>query len=726
MKKLIIIIGALFAALWAGSAAEAAIVVGRISHVEGEIYRYMDVDGSWVATELQSPAGIEDVLATGSDSRAEIAFPNGMLVRLDEKTEIEILELEDDLGVIALNAGLARFYNRNDTGKLLIETIRGTATIGPGSVMDMRTDSRSVTVSSKAGEGTFHSVQNGVERLEIISGSTSLEFREESLVADAGPISRNWDKWCAAREEVWDRNRLVRSDYLPEAMQAYAYEIEPYGSWRRVYYRGYYYWAWQPHFTAVGWSPYTTGYWYDWHGSPVWMDHNPWGWVTHHHGHWIAINGSWLWTPYIHVSHVPGVTVVNFNITFGRTYRPHWHPGRVRWIYHNDYIGWFPLAPWETYYGYRRWGPGSILVHDRSGISLSINLSQHKHLDHAVIIPERHLHRKGPVVVNNYNTVKITNINKRVIVRDYKPILTAERERARMHKALKSAPGRNGAGKTVWAQSDRKKIWADEITMQGRPGKKDERVIRSQEVAQKGRKVQRSAPNGRVQPLAKEQTKAAGLDRKERTEKRALSKVARSEKRSPWAKNLDEEKNLQRNTPAANASPEKRIDKKAAGLEQRVPEPKNQKQARPAPQKSFAARIASTQRSRVTQTDEKQKQKRELLPAHSRTGLRSNVASAYTPEAGGSDAGKGEQVQRQVKKAPQKAARIDKEAARPRLRNNRESSADEVREENKATRQKLQKENIGGERSGFPGRNGERQKGGGNWLSTSMHNRGMQ
>ena len=724
MKKLIIILGIFLVALWAGSTLEAAIVVGRISHIEGEIYRYMDVDNSWAATQLQSPAGIEDVLATGTDSRAEIIFPNGMLVRLDEKTEIEILELEDDLGVLVLSSGLARFYNRSGSGELLIETARGTATIGPGSVLDMQADSRSVTVSSVAGTGTFQSVQNGVERLEIISGATSLEFREETLVAGGGPLRLSWDMWCAAREEVWARNRLVRSEYLPESMQEYAYEIEPYGSWKRVYYRGYYYWAWKPHFTAVGWSPYSTGYWYDWHGSPVWMDHNSWGWITHHHGHWISLNGSWLWTPYVHVSHVPGVTVVGFNITFGRTYRPQWHPGRVRWISHNDYIGWFPLAPWETYYGYRRWGPGSYLVHDRPGISISINLSKHKHIDHAVIIPKQHLHKKGPVVVNNYNTVKIMNINNRVIVKDYKPILTVERERARAHKALKSAPGRNGARRNVSAQHDRKKT-GKEMTRQARSEKRDEHVSRSQRVVQKERKVHGAVPRGRVQPVEKAPTKVAELEGQYRSAKSTQRKVAGIEKRVHRSKNQDKEQSLRRKIFRAKASPEKSVEKKA---EQRPSEPKIQNQAKPVQRKSFGARFTSTQkRSRVTHTNGKQVQRREILPANSRTASRSKLASKNTTAAKRSDTKNGEQVLRHVTMQTQrKAARIGKEATRPGLRNDRKTAVARDREVKKPAQQSARKENNAGKRNGFREGNGQRQKGTRSWFSTSMNNRGMQ
>jgi hypothetical protein len=716
MKKLIITIVTCFAALWAVTAAEAAIVVGRISHVEGDIYRYMDVDDSWVATQLQSPAGTEDVIATGPDSRADIRFPNGMLVRLDENAEIEILELEEELGAFVLSAGLARFYNRSGSGKLVIETARGTATVATGSVMDMRADGRNIVISAVTGEGTFQSVQNGLERLEVLSGSTSLEFREESLVAGTGPINWNWNAWCGAREGAWAQNRLVRSDYLPDSMQEYAYEIEPYGSWNRVYYRGYYYWAWKPHYVAAGWSPYTSGYWYDWHGSPVWMDHNPWGWVTHHHGHWIAMNGSWLWTPYVHVSPVPGVTVVGFNIAFGRTYRSHWHPGRVRWISHNDYIGWFPLAPWETYYGYRGWGPGTVLVHGGPGISLSINLSQHKHIDHAIIIPNRHLHRKGPVEVNDYNTVKIANINKRIIVKDYKPLLTAERERARMHRVVKSGPGIKAAGRTTWSQFDKKKTRAGEMVRQTRPEKKDVRVTRTQQVVPKERTVQGSMQRSSEKEVTKKQTKVVERNRKYTAARTAQRKVSKIEQRGPRAQIQKQENPLQRKNLTARVSPEKAVEKKTVRLEQQVPVPKIQKQVKPLQRKNLTARVPSPQRSRVAREGRVQKQTRESPQAGTKTGSRSKVVQNNTAAAGRNDTGKGKKVQREVTTQAQRQAAL----------NDRKFPVSREREEKKTPQQKVRNENNASERNGFQERNGTGQTGSRNWFSTSMNNRRVQ
>jgi hypothetical protein len=529
MKKIILFLMVLFSAMWIGSAVDAAIIVGRISNVEGQINRYMAVDDSWVATSLQSPAGTQDILATGDDSKAEITFPNNQLVRLDENTEIEILNLDDDIGEFGLYSGLARFYNRSSVGKVLIETAMGTATVEPGSAIDVLVDKKSVTVSAVHGEAIFHSFQDGVEREEAISGSTSLEFREKSIIAGNGPIERKWDRWCADREGVLAQNRLVRSEHLPESMQEYAYAVEPYGRWQRIYYRGYNYWAWKPYSVTAGWSPYTTGYWEDWQGSSVWVDYNPWGWTTHHHGHWLNMHGAWLWTPYVHVANVPGVTAIGFNITFGKRYRSVWHPGRVRWIAHNDNVGWLPLAPWETYYGYRKWGARIVVVRGGTSFSINLNLSNHKHIKHAVIIPKHQLYRRKPGTIHNYNTAKIKNINKMTIVKNYKLLPSAHRLRERKH-STEIARNRN-TDRRIKIRRDWNAKKTKKITRSENQGLKRGRIILAQPNKQKERREENKYENGHRRAIEKKYSGGIDNHRVATLDKTSQERVVKSEQR---------------------------------------------------------------------------------------------------------------------------------------------------------------------------------------------------
>ena len=668
----------LFSAIWIGSAVDAAITVGRISNVEGQIYRYMDVDDSWVATSQQSPAGTQDVLLTGDDSKAEIAFPNDQLVRLDENTEIEILKLDDEIGEFILHSGLARFYNRSSAGKLLIETARGTATVEPGSAIDVLADKKSVTVSAVYGEAIFRSYQDGAETVEVISGSTSLEFQEKHIIAGIGPIDRKWDRWCADREGVLAQNRMVRSEYLPESMQEYAYAMEPNGRWQRIYYSGYYYWAWKPHSVDVGWSPYTTGYWDDWHGSPVWIDYNPWGWATHHHGHWLNMYGAWMWTPYVHVSNVPGVTAIGFNISFGRTYRSHWHPGRVRWIAYNDNVGWMPLAPRETYYGYRKWGPRTVVMERGASLSININLSSHRYINHAVIIPKNHSYQRKHGVINNYNTVRIKNVNKTTIVKNYKPLRTSERERDQKH-TVKAGRVRNAVRGAAIVQSERKKINTGEAV---RFERGDDRAIQTRRDAQKETTVQASRQKGSRNKVVAQKTNAI---RKRETGNRE-------------------------------------IQEKVVSSGQRVRERNVEKQEKPLQRSSTAASV-SAPGTEVTTKDRNQARTRESRQVKVETSSRNKVVAEKTAATIKRDTVARQKIP-QEKPQPQRQAALNEERAKKTgQKKNRKHSVNDKQEENKTEQQISRNENSSREKNVFQERNTDRQGPGRERVSASLNNR---
>jgi hypothetical protein len=678
MKKHIIFILVLFSIVWLASTAFGAIIVGRIAHVEGKIYRYIDVDQSWIETFVESPAGTQDTLTTGDDSRAEIAFPNNVLVGLDEHGEIDILEIADDTGIFALQTGLARFYNRNAAGSLAVETVMGTVKVGPESIVDVRVHKNSVVVSAVHGEATFQSSRSDIEKLEVITGSTSLEFHEDSIIAGIGPIDRNWDRWCASRVDIWSRNRVVHSKYLPETMQEYAYTLEPYGNWRRIYYRGYYYWAWKPRHVTIGWAPYTTGFWHDWREGSVWIDHNPWGWVTHHHGHWIHMQGAWLWTPYVHVSYVPGVTVVGFNITFGKAYRPYWHPGRVRWISYSNHIGWLPLAPWETYYGYRQWGPRSVVMHGGTNFNININLKNHRYVDHTVIIPRQHFYQKGPLITN-YNSVKIKNINKTVIVKNYKPLPTMKKQKNRKY----------GSRKT-------------------RADTREKRIV-SQPEKQKTRKraAATTGQHRRKQNAAKQDPKAEQQEKIVYKDKRATAKKTSG--------------TIKKKRQIANSE---KIQERAPGSRQKTATEKIKYQKKTTPGNIIIANNAARRSGKIEARNQRDRQYRQTATKTSKkvTTKKGNNSIAVRQHKSGqkkqaqekkrATTRQDKQIEEHGKRTPKKTVRQYAENIRP----------DKVKKEKQVAR--MQQYNPQQNRSRK--RLGERQKTGRDFVSASLNNRRLR
>jgi hypothetical protein len=612
MKKKIIILSVLFFLFWLGAAAQAAIIVGRIGYVEGEIYRYLDSGNDWVETYVDSPTGIGDTLATNSGSRAEINIPNKQVLRLAENTEIEVINLEEDSGEFYLQAGLARFYNNGKNGTIRIATERGDVRVPAGSVVDLQAEKTQLKILAVSGGVTFHA-RGDVSRkesIEVIDQGTNLTFYDKTVIAGIGPFDRTWDRWCAEREGVWQERRYVRSAYLPEPLQVHAYVLKPHGRWQRVYFRGYYYWAWKPLHVAVGWAPYTTGYWHDWSGERVWIDRHPWGWVTHHHGHWVHVHGTWMWTPYVHVAHTPGITVTGFSVSFGRTYRPHWHPGRVRWLANGDNVGWLPLAPWEQYYGYRKWGPRSVATLNKSGVSLSINidLSSHRYVDHSVVVPKHYFHRKGPVFVKNYNTVKIKNINRTKIVKNYSQVPVVE-ERKRLETA-NAGTYRDKTRKKTQVISKRKVEQKKIVSRKKKFDNKDSRINhlsqtrplkRSRSIGEKKR--QESSKRIAREKTVREQKRVVVVNKNDsKTDKVVRQTELHEERIEKRQKYLDREKPA--NLKKSNASRESRRNGKLVSL--------NKKKSRRMPERETKARVTENikrKKERTAAADKPQKNK---------------------------------------------------------------------------------------------------------------------
>ena len=88
------------------------IMVGRLSHTEGQVLRYVYEDKDWVATIKDTPFGAEDSFYSDQDGKAEILIPNNTWIRIGGDTQIQGIALEDDLTEVDVASGMVRFYNR--------------------------------------------------------------------------------------------------------------------------------------------------------------------------------------------------------------------------------------------------------------------------------------------------------------------------------------------------------------------------------------------------------------------------------------------------------------------------------------------------------------------------------------------------------------------------------------------------------------------------------------
>ncbi|MDP2853764.1 MAG: FecR domain-containing protein, partial [Smithellaceae bacterium] len=385
------------------------VTVGRVYHIEGDLLRYVPEEKDWVAMVKDAPFGTGDALFSGTQGMAEMIVPNGTWLRLGNSTQIQFIALDADLSEVDVAEGVARFYNKG--AKTVIKTTSpfGYVLADPGTVFDVYVGDNSVEVIAVKGKVSFiHTATDA--RYDVAAGSASILADAGQVSSGEGAIDPEWNKWNKKRENTWAAKARMTGrsvKYLPSNLQGESYALEENGRWESVPYEGSSRWFWRPTSVAVGWSPFTAGRWTDWNGDQVWIPAESFGYVTHHYGNWIYTRNSWYWAPPVANLRVRRPMLLDIGFF--------WSPGRVSWIHHDNYVGWVPLAPRETYYSHRRWGGRHDVVVTNNITRININIGSYAYARHAVVVPRDNFYR-----VNNYKTVSVTNISNTTIINNYR------------------------------------------------------------------------------------------------------------------------------------------------------------------------------------------------------------------------------------------------------------------------------------------------------------------
>lgn len=390
------------------------VLVGRISHVEGQLLRYLREENEWVATVKDAPFYIDDLLYSDEKGRAEFVMPNNTWIRIDGDTKIQLNDLTDQVTEIDMAFGLVRFYNRGSHAVIKATTPFGYVVAPEETSFDLYVGDDSIEVIALKGRLDFvHHTSEA--RFEVIQGTPAIIADNRQVTAGKGEVDPDWDRWNRQMEDLWaTRNRLSEESakYLPPRLGYEAYALEEHGTWESVYYDGTYRYFWRPLYVSAGWAPFTVGRWTVCYGEHVWIPCEPFGYVTHHYGNWVFVRGYWYWAPPVARMRVR-VGFPLLEIGFA------WYPGRVAWIYSGSYIGWVPLAPHEPYYCYRRWGPRSIVV---KNVDISdVNIERYEYCRHAVIVQRGNFY-----TVKDYRKARVRDINHGTLVKNYRlaPVLS--------------------------------------------------------------------------------------------------------------------------------------------------------------------------------------------------------------------------------------------------------------------------------------------------------------
>ena len=335
-----------------------SVLIGRVSHVEGWVLRYIPEEKEWERTTKDAPFGLEDKVRTDEGARVEIILPNNTWARMNELSQVELVSLKNDETVVHVVYGTARFYNRGSDSQITVTTPFGYVTSPGNTSFDLYVRDTSLEVIALKGS-VFFIRENDRSRHEVIAGSSSLVADGHRVTAGMGSRDPQWGAWNTERDDLWARRiragaRLQNTSLPCLMIRRMCWKIMALGEgllqWTlRVFLAA--------HPRSAGWSPFTAGRWAVWYGDHVWIPGEPFGYVTHHYGNWVYVGRYWYWAPPVvavgaHFSH-PGLS-----IRFG------WYPGRVAWIHFGVNVGWVPLAPHEPYYCHRHWGPRTIVVKD--------------------------------------------------------------------------------------------------------------------------------------------------------------------------------------------------------------------------------------------------------------------------------------------------------------------------------------------------------------------------
>lgn len=304
-------------------------MVGRISAVQGQVTLVGDDEP--MAASLNWPVTGASHLTTASGGRTEFRV-GSTAVRLDGDSDLEIIDLDDDLLHLRLNYGSVSIRVRSP--ELLrdfeLSTPQARITLlEPGL---LRVDAERVADTSQI------SVLAGSARVDGAGSSVTVSpgrHVDVSSVDVSTSVARRdgFDLWSDERDRAAEA--VVSSRFVSTGMTGYE-ELDRNGSWtENVEYGA----LWTPRNVAIDWAPYRDGRWiwlapWGW----TWVDNAPWGYAPSHYGRWVMVDRRWCWAP-------------------GRPAgRPVWAPALVGWVGgehfardHRPGLGWFPLSPRERY-----------------------------------------------------------------------------------------------------------------------------------------------------------------------------------------------------------------------------------------------------------------------------------------------------------------------------------------------------------------------------------------
>jgi hypothetical protein len=341
----------------------------RLSLVEGEVQVRDEESGEWLPAGVNTPLEEGDSVWAPVGSRAEIQLRNGTYLRLEGRTILDLVDIEDDQQRVHVASGRLYVKTGSRADDLQVDW-------GDASVLVERKTLLKVDLLANGDEEVAilkgaASVESAGERTRVRGGETmTLHDYQGADLAPLRPVDE-WEKWNRKRDKQLAARKRGEV-YLPEELVVYENELAGNGDWVVVEEYGY---VWRPRVSvSVDWAPYRHGRWVWRGGDYVWITSEPWGWVPYHYGRWAVVPGrGWCWVP----------------PSRGDVF---WGPGYVAWVTTGTHVGWVPLAPRETYYGRRHYGRHSVAIgRDPRAVPVTNRVYRNVQVHNAITV----VHRDG-------------------------------------------------------------------------------------------------------------------------------------------------------------------------------------------------------------------------------------------------------------------------------------------------------------------------------------------
>jgi len=321
--------------------------VARLSYLDGSVSFQAGGSGDWGNAAKNRPVTIGDKIWVDKDSRAELQAGQAS-IHLGAMSALSFLNLDQNITQMRLAEGSINFRVRvlrdGDTYEVDTPNVAFIVREAGAFRIDVNEsgDGTLVTVIRGEGEvtagGKSHIVRTG-ELAEFNGTDADIDYH-----TDRAPQADDFDRWAADRDRKEENS--VSSRYVSRDTVGYS-DLDDNGTWSQEPNYGP---VWYPNSVAVGWAPYSNGYWgYVGPWGWTWIGYEPWGFAPYHYGRWNYFGGRWGWCP----------GPIGYYPVYGPAFVGFLGGGFGFGFGVGVGVGWFPLGFGEVFhpwYGYRAGG----------------------------------------------------------------------------------------------------------------------------------------------------------------------------------------------------------------------------------------------------------------------------------------------------------------------------------------------------------------------------------